>query len=248
MLGRYDMPNIWVGKFGFLIIYSLVFAQVGCKNSSEMDRLQEYLSSINAQEGTLPPAGGGAPVNLPKTLSGSSATVGNGTSIIGGTPRVIKDGFCGDGIINGPTEDCDQGAIQNTDCRDYNGLNGIVRCQENCLYDISDCMTEKTNREIGGLAETCKCHCDTNACNGGCTPLGAIGQSTCTYDCRSDCICQCQGKMSAHVEACDIRCACSVDLNGNPDCNCTLESCDLVTTITPNIANITGNFGLVGPR
>lgn len=60
-------------------------------------------------------------------------------SIIDGTPRIIRDGFCGDGIINGTNEDCDQGAIQNTDCRDYGLSSGRVSCQANCLYDMSDC-------------------------------------------------------------------------------------------------------------
>jgi hypothetical protein len=59
--------------------------------------------------------------------------------IVGGTPRRVVEGFCGDGIINGQTEDCDQGAIQNTDCRDYGLSRGTVRCQPNCLYDMSDC-------------------------------------------------------------------------------------------------------------
>lgn len=57
--------------------------------------------------------------------------------LLPGTPRV--DGFCGDGIINGVTEDCDSGAIQNTNCLDYGLSRGTVRCQPNCLYDMSDC-------------------------------------------------------------------------------------------------------------
>ncbi|HXW53484.1 MAG TPA: hypothetical protein VEL47_05210 [Myxococcota bacterium] len=60
-------------------------------------------------------------------------------TIVGGTPRLVREGFCGDGIINGPNEDCDQGAIQNTSCADYNAGVGTVKCQRNCLYDMSDC-------------------------------------------------------------------------------------------------------------
>lgn len=39
--------------------------------------------------------------------------------VVPGHPRPVRDGFCGDGIINGATEDCDLGAIQNINCRDY---------------------------------------------------------------------------------------------------------------------------------
>lgn len=204
----------------------------GCTDNSEIEKLRAYLGGINAQEA-------GGPSQLPN-LSGPSG--GSANAIIGGTPRQVKDGFCGDGIINGTTEDCDQSAIQNTSCRDYGGIAGEVRCQPNtCLYDISDCITPAVDRHIGGVTEACKCNCNTSPCSGGCRPAGGLGQSVCNFKCDQDCVCQCGGKIEAHVEECSFRCACIMDLAGSPSCECSIDDCDLLATISPNIATIATN-------
>src|SRR5580698_2954957 len=47
-------------------------------------------------------------------------------------------GYCGDGIING-NEQCDGTAVSVSSCRALGGGEGNVRCQNNCVFDISDC-------------------------------------------------------------------------------------------------------------
>lgn len=197
---------------------------MSCTEKSDSDKLKQYYSSINANDAVV----GGAP----------TPGLGGAPQIVAGTPRTTKDGFCGDGIINGATEDCDQGAVQNTSCRDYNGIDGVVTCQPNCLYDISNCMTPRADREIGGIAETCKCYCETNACRGGCQTTTVNGQAVCSYRCQNECTCNCEGNLSAKVESCDFQCACTVDLNGNPDCECSLSECELLTTINKDIGTL----------
>lgn len=219
-----------------ILLSSSIMMSSACTESSLQDKLKKYYSSISAADTTLD-AG-----NLPQPPSGSSAHVASDSgpaAIVGGTPRVVKDGFCGDGIINGSTEDCDGGAIQNTNCRDYGAISGTVTCQPNsCLYDISHCITPAVNTEIGGQTETCKCSCDTQRCDGGCTAAGVVGQSACSFQCQNDCVCQCEGKLEAHVQSCDFTCACTISISGNPECNCSLDECDLLATITPHIADI----------
>lgn len=222
-------------RLGIIFLFYALSVSIGCTEKSEMEKLRQYYNSINAEQGavtgaTIPLPTAGAPI--PPTPSSEA------THIVAGTPRTSREGFCGDGIINGTTEDCDQGAIQNTACRDYNGIAGEVRCQPNCLYDISDCMTPRVDKDIGGIAETCKCHCNTSPCNGGCKSAIMNGQGICEFDCDNECICQCQGKLNAHVQECKFNCLCTVDANGNPDCTCNLDQCDILTTVSQNIGTI----------
>ncbi len=227
--------------------FSFVLLLGSCTEKSEADKLRQYYSYINAEEGAV--AGAGVPAAPGATPPTPALSPSGGTAhIVAGTPRIAKDGFCGDGIINGTTEDCDQGAIQNTLCKDYGGIAGEVRCQANCLYDISDCLTPKVDKEIGGIAETCKCHCNTSACRGGCKTTAVNGQAACEFDCDSECVCQCEGKMNASVEECKFQCICTVDVNGNPDCTCNLDECDLLTTINQNIGTLVATpAGIGGP-
>ncbi len=215
----------------------------GCTEKSEAEKLKRYYSAVNAQvTETSPDLPGATPPNPALSPSGASAL------IVQGTPRIAKDGFCGDGIINGTTEDCDQGAIQNTACRDYGGIAGVVRCQANCLYDISDCMTPRADRDIGGLAETCKCNCDNSSCNGGCdNSVGAVGEAACQFFCDNECVCQCEGRLNAAVEDCRFDCACTVGTDGNPNCDCNLDQCELVVVVNPNIGTlVTTPVGILG--
>lgn len=229
----------------FLLLCCSMFLLVSCTETSESERLRQYIASINGAEPTAPTA---APVSLQLPASGTAAGGGVGTSIITGTPRVVKDGFCGDGIINGSTEDCDQGAIQNTSCRDYNGLSGEVTCQSNCLYDISRCITPEIDRQIGGVSETCRCNCQSGSCRGGCAGTNMVGQSVCRFQCDNPCVCRCEGKLEAHVVECDFRCACTVSTLGTPDCDCSLDQCEVISTISPNIATLAGAKNSGGHR
>lgn len=220
-----------------LICFLFAFLSA-CTETSELDKLNKYIASINANEGG---ANGGVSTAL--LTSGTQSSVqlppsGPATALIGGTPRQVKEGFCGDGIINGTTEDCDQGAIQNTSCRDYGGLDGTVRCQQNCLYDIRDCITPAVDQRIGGIAETCQCNCGSSPCSGGCGNSGAVGQATCQFICDQLCTCHCEGKLQASVERCKFRCLCTTDVSGTPACTCNLDDCQVLVAISPNIATL----------
>lgn len=228
------MVHIQALIFTISLLSSVMVGLLGCSESIEQQRLKQFLASINAQEAGAPPAA------TPATLPGIQATEARGPqhALVGGTPREVKEGFCGDGIINGNNEDCDQGAIQNTSCRDYGGVGGEVRCQKNCLYDISDCITPAVDKKISGRAETCKCSCNTSSCRGGCQPTNATGQSLCRFDCDNDCTCRCEETLQAHVENCEFRCACTVDVAGFPACECSMDNCEILSTINQNLATI----------
>jgi hypothetical protein len=232
-------------KYSVIGLFLLI---IGCTENSQADRLSRYLSSINAQEvssvtAAAPAAGAAAPA--PPYGLANAGTVGSANAIVAGTPRTVtRDGFCGDGVINGTTEDCDQGAIQNTTCREYGGISGVVSCQPNCLYDISDCITPAVDKKIGGAAENCKCNCTSTVCRGGCQSTTLVGQSTCRYTCDNDCTCRCESMLEAYVNDCEFRCACSIDVSGNPNCECSLDDCELLVAISPNVATIAGGPGI----
>lgn len=229
-----EMVRMFALSFQIAGLILLVVLQGGCNESAEEMRLKQYLASINAQESATPPSA------TPTSIPGIQATQAQGPThaILGGTPREVKEGFCGDGIINGNNEDCDQGAIQNTSCRDYGGIGGEVKCQKNCLYDISDCITPAVDKKIGGTAETCKCNCNVSSCRGGCQGANVTGQSACLFQCDNECTCKCEDKMEAHIEGCEFRCVCTVDAAGFPVCECSLDNCDFLTSINKNIATI----------
>ncbi|MCA9508522.1 MAG: hypothetical protein KC505_08885 [Myxococcales bacterium] len=212
------------------LISIMLLGLVSCRQSAEQEKLNQYLDMITAAELATPPGG------LGMTSKSSSPA----TTIVGGTPRLVTPGVCGDGIINGINEDCDKGAVTNPNCSELGGISGTVRCSENCLYDLSDCITPAVNTKIGGVTENCKCNCSGNQCNGGCAPASSssVGQSRCRFDCDNQCVCKCEGKLEAHLERCDFTCLCDLNASGSPVCDCSLESCDVLTAISPNIANI----------
>ncbi len=217
-------------KIALVLIYGFL---ISCTPMSEEEKLKQYLASISASENTIP------------TSTAQIAPATGGTlSSLGGTPRVIKEGFCGDGIINGTAEDCDGQAITDPQCNTLGGISGAVICNPDCRYNISDCLTPAVDQKIGGIAETCKCNCANSRCNGGCGSTGVVGQSDCSFDCDNECICQCEGKLQAHLEECKFRCVCTVDGSGNPVCNCSLDSCDVLASIVPDIATIVSRRGI----
>jgi hypothetical protein len=233
------MPNLKAIPFKLvsIVLGSLILLSLGCSENSEAQKLRQYLASINAQE-TMIPGVPAVPTTAPSSLPsiGVPSTGGGGTTqIIQGTPRLVKDGICGDGIINGPTEDCDQGAIQNTRCEDYNGGSGEVGCQPNCLYDVSHCLPPEIDKAIGGLAETCRCNCAANSCTGGCASTNISSQSVCEFRCTVPCPCNCEGKLEAHIEECVVDCACQTATVGTPLCDCSLSDCRVIASISPNI-------------
>lgn len=150
-------------------------------------------------------------------------------------------GYCGDGILNG-NEECDGNDLNFTSCSHLNGGEGTLRCQSNCIYDISGCtnttaMTAEVNRQIGGLAEVCSCSCDSQRCNGGCSEAGNDG-TACLFDCKNDCVCNCEGKLFAHIDNCAVNCVAVTSVSGHPDVECNLSGCDLIAAISPNIGSM----------
>lgn len=144
------------------------------------------------------------------------------------------EGFCGDGIING-FEHCDRDNMQHVGCEELLGYpGGKLGCTIDCTYDISDCLTPAVDRQIGGRTELCKCTCK-NA-DGGCVPVSE-GASDCLFR-TDDCRCDCEDTMEAHIEYATMDCHCTNDAQGVPECRCSLNESEFITTIKPNIAAI----------
>lgn len=231
-------PNI----FSKLVLGMLLLAitlSLSCSEKSDADRLRDYFGA-NASYGSLSPIS-----QAPN--SGSNNNNGGQTTVVDGTPRVVNDGQCGDGIINGPKEDCDKNAIQNVSCRDYNGLYGTVKCQDDCLYDISDCITPAVDLLIGGRTEQCDCFCTNSRCTGGCNSLNFPGQSSCDFDCDNDCRCQCESQIEASMQECKFICVCEVLDNGSPQCQCSLSECKFVASISPHISSLARRGSTINP-
>lgn len=137
---------------------------------------------------------------------------------------LLSYGFCGDNIVNG-NENCDGQDIPIRECSLMGGTSGQVRCKNNCVYDISDCIKSS----LPGTAEYCKCNSDGEYCDGGCTSL-INGESDCTFVCDGATICSCEGRLEAVIDRCQFSCDCANKTNG-PDCNCRMKDCDLISAI-----------------
>jgi hypothetical protein len=147
-------------------------------------------------------------------------------------------GFCGDGVINGE-EYCDGNTISDPNCETMHAYSGQIACDNNCMLDIRNCLTQAADKHIGGRAETCKCNCSGNNCDGGCSIRGiAVGVSRCQHRCEQTCVCNCGELLTAHIERCDFECDCTIDPSGSPQCLCSQNQCDLVVVTKPNIAAI----------
>lgn len=218
-----------VGVILYTATSFVVLILSSCTQSLENEKISRYLDIIAAEE-----------ASAPGSSASASASSSGATTIVGGTPRLVTPGVCGDGIINGSAEDCDKGAITNPNCSELGGISGTVKCSENCLYDLSDCITPAVNERIGGITENCKCNCAGNRCTGGCSQVNSssVGQSRCRFDCDNECVCKCEGKLEAHIQRCDYTCFCTVDTTGNPQCDCSMDTCDVLAVISPNIANL----------
>lgn len=213
-----------VGRCLIVCLPILIF--ISCNKLSEFDKQRLFMATL-AQDST---GGGGDPgvipiPSKPSTLLPAEADKG-------------AKGFCGDGIINGD-EYCDGTTLSDTRCEEFNGLSGDIRCKQDCKLDISNCLTPAVDKHIGGRAETCRCNCSGNNCDGGCAQLGVgIGVSRCQFRCEQDCVCNCGELLQAHIERCDFECSCQLDGSGNPQCICQQNQCDIVTSTKPNIGVI----------
>lgn len=152
-------------------------------------------------------------------------------------------GYCGDGVING-NEDCDGNDLKIRSCKVLNGGEGELKCQSNCVYDISSCNNATTlanliNARVGGIVETCKCKFSRKNCDGGCAPRGYnVGASRCQYRCEQDVDCNCGDLLKTYVDRCDFECDCQTTPDGTPQCVCSQNQCDLVVATNTHIGTI----------
>ncbi len=155
-------------------------------------------------------------------------------------------GYCGDGVING-NEDCDGGDLKIHSCKVLNGGEGHVKCQPNCVYDISQCgsrnsesdLAGEINEKVGGIAEVCKCTCNNDNCDGGCVDSSLeMSMVDCFYRCNNNCTCRCEGRLEAHIEYCNMDCQCTNNSLGKPECACNLDECEMIVATDPNIGTL----------
>lgn len=214
--------------FGFLII-----TMSSCTKMSPEEKKAQYMAAINSSE-PIP-----IPIPIPGTTEGSGGLSVIPTSVP--DLRAEQKAVCGNGIIEGD-EYCDRDNITHRKCTDFMGISGTVGCTQDCLLDISNCLTPVVDEKIGGTAEVCKCMCNNDYCSGGCTPIGDVGQgrTDCLFRCDNNCTCRCEGKTEVHIEYCNISCQCDVDNQGNPQCWCNLDECEMANGIVPNIAELAG--------
>lgn len=217
-------------------LFSLVL--FNCTQSVDQDRLEQLLARMaDAPETPIPPAQGEQKDNRSSAVS---LTAGQ-TSVVGGIPRSVNAGYCGDGIMNGDLEQCDKGAIPKTACSGYGGTAGQVSCTPECLLDISNCITPAVDEVFGGYTENCRCACAQDNCTGGCSPLTESGTSTgissCLFDCNNQCYCNCEERIEATIERCRLECTCYVDTTSFPDCYCRISDCYIVAGNRKNIAS-----------
>jgi len=213
----------WQTYVGVLITACLpVFFLISCNNKlSEFDKQRLFWATLG-QDVTADPNSIIPPSKLLPAVADKGA-----------------QGFCGDGIINGD-EYCDGTTLSDTRCEEFNGLSGDIRCKQDCKLDISNCLTPAIDKHIGGRAETCKCNCSGNNCDGGCAPRGGlvIGVSHCQFRCEQDCVCNCGELLQSHIDRCDFECDCSLDPAGSPVCICSQNQCDIIVSTKPNIGII----------
>jgi hypothetical protein len=208
-------------KIGLVALCLSGFIMSSCNRLSEADRQRLFMATLGADPIDSDPA----LVIPPSKLLPAEADKG-------------AKGFCGDGIINGD-EYCDGTTLTDHTCDAFNGISGDVRCRQDCKLDIANCLTPAVDRQIGGRAETCKCNCSGNNCDGGCAVRGiAVGVSRCQFRCEQECVCNCGDLLQGHIDRCDFECDCQIDGGGNPQCICAQNQCDIIVTTKPNIGTI----------
>lgn len=161
-----------------------------------------------------------------------------------GLEKANSRGYCGDGMING-NEDCDGQDIKIRSCKVLNGGEGNVKCQPNCVYDISECgtgqqLSDAIDQRVGGIYEVCKCDCASDNTVGDCVndQLG-MTMVDCMFRSDNNCTCRCEGKLQAHLEYCNLSCKCAADRSsGKPQCSCHLDQCEMLVGTSPNIGQL----------
>lgn len=220
--------------------FVLAVSFLGCTKSNDASLWQSYLDSLSTNQAAKTETASDVKV-APTVLLNSSVheKMGPGST-------------CGNGVIDDVNEYCDKREMRHTYCSDIGGISGVLECDKDCKLDISDCITPATDLLLGGQAETCKCNCANDRCSGGCTPQGTVdpktGNSICEYKCNNDCTCTCEGKIEVHLQQCDFNCLCQVDSNNLPRCDCTMNECELLAVLSPNITRfITPPIQVVQP-
>lgn len=225
--------NLFYAAFIHLALLLVPFLIISsCNKLSPAEKQAQYMAAINAQES--------APQPIP--IPGGSQEGQLGLNVV---PTSVPDirseqkAICGNGIIEGD-EYCDRDNISHRKCTDFQGISGEIGCTQDCLLDISRCITPEVDVKVGGISEVCKCTCNNDNCQGGCTPIGDVGQGRvdCLFRCDNSCTCRCEGKTETHIEYCNITCQCDVDNQGNPQCFCNLDECEFLNVIVPNIAEL----------
>lgn len=226
------------GYVAILLYFALFWSPVisflsSCNKLSPAEKQAQFMASINAATTDIQdfPSEPEAPAGVLNTISSSLSDIRNEQKAV-----------CGNGIIEGD-EYCDRDNISHRRCSDFGGgISGEIGCTVDCLLDISRCITVAVDDRIGGIAEVCKCTCDNNSCQGGCTPaLGpSLSTAECLFMCDNSCTCRCEGKLETHIQYCSITCLCTDagDTPSTPLCQCSLDECETITVIAPNIAEL----------
>jgi len=90
---------------------------------------------------------------------------------------------CGDGIITSPHEECDDEALADASCQDFDFYKGDIACGDNCKFDTAGCSEYCGDGIVNGEEE-----CDLDDLdNQGCTDHGfTVGHISCTSSCVFD--------------------------------------------------------------
>ncbi|GEM_PF-2746376 len=65
---------------------------------------------------------------------------------------IFQEPYCGDGIVNQPTEECDGSDFNGKTCLDFGYDKGVLKCTATCKIDTSGCYYEYDQPSPGGTA------------------------------------------------------------------------------------------------
>ncbi len=146
---------------------------------------------------------------------------------------------CGDGIIEGATEECDSSELDGAACTDFSFTGGILACTTSCLYDYTGCTSGVAgwtcDPSFYGNSDGCDCGCgivdpdctdSTSASCDYCADIGSCDLVSCanansTIDSANNAVCTtatCGNNSAEGLEWCDgqdLRGFACEDLNPN---------------------------------